>query len=359
MISAESTFVHEGLPGRVVFGRGTIAQVPAEAERLGTERVLVVTSPEQEDQGQGLAERLGPQSAGAYPRAVMHVPVGVAREAVDHVRRGGVDGLVALGGGSAIGLAKAVALETGLPVLAVPTTYAGSEMTPVWGLTDEGGKRTGRDRRVLPRTVVYDVDLSSTLPAELSATSAVNALAHAVEALWAPDRSPVTDLMAGSAAEALVPALEVVTGDPGDPDARARLSYGAWLAGSCLGMTTMSLHHKLCHVLGGTFDLPHAWTHTVLLPHVIAFNLPAAPEARERLTRALADDDPAALLLRVLDRLGLRRGLRDLGMPEDGIELAVSRTMDAAYANPREVTETDLRDLLGRAFTGAGPTDVP
>lgn len=355
MIAADSSFVHQGLASRVVFGRGTIAQVTDEVVRLDLNRVLVVTSPEQEAQGNDLAAQLGKRTRDTFAEATMHVPASVAAAAGALARDIAADGVVALGGGSAIGLAKAVALETSLPILAIPTTYAGSEMTPVWGLTDGQRKRTGRDTRVLPKTVVYDLDLTTSLPADLSVTSAVNALAHAVEAMYAPDGSPVVSLTAESAASALLSGIDAIATAPDDMDARARLTYGAWLAGSCLGATTMSLHHKLCHVLGGLYDLPHAWTHTVLLPYVMRYNLAVAADARERLSRAVGSEDPPGVLVELLGRHGLRRSLADLGMTFGDIDRAVDQAVGSAYPNPREVTAPEVTRILSAALCGDDP----
>jgi maleylacetate reductase len=288
--------------------------------------------------------------------ARMHVPVEVARRARDLAAELGADGCVAVGGGSAVGLGKAIALEHDLPVIAVPTTYAGSEMTPVWGLTEGGQKRTGRDVRVLPRSVLYDPELTLTLPAQLSATSGMNAIAHAVEGLYAPDATPIISLMAEEGVRAMAGALPRVVADGADLDARSDAQYGAWLCGAVLAATTMSLHHKLCHTLGGTLDLPHAQTHTVVLPHALAYNQPAAPEAVAALARALGGDpDPARALWELAGRLGAPRSLRELGMAEDDIPRIAELAVANPYANPRPVTRDGIEALLWTAWTGAPP----
>ncbi|MEU4896314.1 maleylacetate reductase [Streptomyces sp. NPDC044780] len=348
-------FIHENRPGRVVFAAGARARLPEETDRLGLHRLIVVCTPGHADLAAELAAPLGDRIADLHPHATMHVPAAVAAETVARAREIGADGCLAIGGGSAIGLAKAVAKDTGLPIVAVPTTYAGSEMTPIWGLTTDGRKTTGRDPRVLPSVVVYDPELTTTLPSALSVTSGVNALAHAAEALYAPDSSPIHTLMAAEAARALADALPRVVADPDDIDARSDALYGAWLAGSVLGATTMSLHHKLCHILGGTFNLPHAETHTAVLPHVLAFNLPAAPAARTALETALDTTEPASQLFHLARSLGADMSLTALGMPEDGVETVVSQALAHPYANPRLITEADVRRILGRALTGAAP----
>lgn len=301
-------FSYESRPGRVVFRAGAaVSATPGEVERLGLRRVLVVCGTRGADTARAVADALGPACAGLHDRARMHVPAEVADAAVRAARAVGADGCVAVGGGSSIGLGKAIALRTGLPLIAVPSTYSGSEMTPVWGLTENGVKRTGRDAKVLPRSVVYDPELTLSLPVPLSVTSGVNAIAHAVEALYAPDTSPLIALMAEEGVRAMAGALPAVASDPASRAARGRALYGAWLCGSCLGTTTMGLHHKLCHVLGGTFGLPHAETHTVVLPYALAYNASAAPEAAAAVARALDAVDAPTALWELAGRLGAPR----------------------------------------------------
>jgi maleylacetate reductase len=349
-------FIHQSQPGRVVFGAGRRAGLREEAVRLNLRRLLVLATPGGAETAAEVVAPLGDLIAELYPHAVMHVPAGVAAKAVQRARDLAVDGCVAVGGGSAIGLGKAVAKETGLPLLAVPTTYAGSEMTSIWGITDGGRKRTGRDPRVQPVTVIYDPELTLTLPAAVSAASGVNALAHSAEALYAPDASPIVSLMAGESARALAAALPRVIADPADVGARAEALYGAWLAGVCLGSTTMSLHHKLCHILGGTFDLPHALTHANVLSHVLAYNLPAAPEAAAALRTALGTDDPAAGVYRLVTDLGVAKPLHELGLPADGIETVVELAVAEPYANPRPVTADAVRTIIYEAYHGTPPS---
>jgi maleylacetate reductase len=349
-------FTYSALPMRVVFGPGSLASLPDEVAALGLTRVLVLCSPEQEVTGKQVADALGDRAAGVLPEARMHVPVEVARRARELAAELGADGCVAVGGGSAVGLGKAIALEHDLPVIAVPTTYAGSEMTPVWGLTEGGQKRTGRDLRVLPRSVVYDPELTLTLPAGLSATSGMNAIAHAVEGLYAPDATPIVSLMAEEGTRALAAALPRVVADGGDLDARGEAQYGAWLCGAVLAATTMSLHHKLCHTLGGTLDLPHAQTHTVVLPHALAYNQPAAPGAVAALSRALGGvPDPAQELWELAGRLGAPRSLAELGMQEDDIPRIADLAVANPYANPRPVTRDGVEALLRAAWAGEPP----
>ncbi|MFE7036273.1 maleylacetate reductase [Streptomyces sp. NPDC057621] len=341
---------------RVVLRPGaSVTATAGEVERLGLRRVLVVSGARGEDTAKAVADSLGDLCAGVHAQARMHVPAEVADRAVEVARESGADGCVAVGGGSSIGLGKAIALRTGLPLIAVPSTYSGSEMTPVWGLTEHGAKRTGRDPSVLPRSVVYDPDLTLSLPVPLSVTSGVNAVAHAVEALYAPDTSPLIALMAEEGVRAMTSALPEIAAEPSDPEARGRALYGAWLCGSCLGATTMGLHHKLCHVLGGTFGLPHAETHTVVLPYALAFNAPAAPAAVQALNRALGTDDAPNALWTLAGDLGAPRSLAGLGLTEADLKGAAELVAGQAYANPRLVTAQDALTVLEAAFAGRAP----
>lgn len=349
-------FVFESMACRVVFGSGTLASAGAEIERMGGRRALILTTPRQVAKSKELATSLGALHAGIFSSAVMHTPVDVTERALAVMRACKADTLVSLGGGSATGLGKALALRTGVNQLCIPTTYAGSEMTPILGETKGGLKTTLRDLTVLPETVLYDVDLTLALPVDVSVASGFNAMAHAVEALYARDQNPVTSLMAESAIQALARALPAIAAQPDDPVARAEALYGAWLGGTCLGTVGMALHHKLCHTLGGTFDLPHAETHTIVLPHVLAYNAPAIPEAMVRIARAVGAGDGAQGLYDLAGRLNARRALCDIGMPASGIETAADLAMNNAYWNPRELERDAIRHLIARAWSGDAPS---
>lgn len=348
-------FVYVAQPSRVVFGAGALSQLGAEIERLGASRALVLSTPEQADSARRVAALLGGRAAGLFAKAVMHVPIETAREARDEARRLGADCAVAIGGGSTTGLGKAIALESGLPILAIPTTYAGSEMTPIYGLTEGGVKKTGRDPRVLPRTVIYDPELTLTLPLGLTVTSALNAIAHAAEGLYAHDGNPITGLMAEEGIRACAAALPRLAADARDLDARGDALYGAWLCGSVLGAVAMGLHHKLCHTLGGSFGLPHAEVHTVILPHALAYNAAQAPAAMHAIARALGTDDAAAGLVALAARHGAPTSLKAIGMPADGLDHAADLAAQTPYPNPRPLDRDALRALLQRAFDGSPP----
>jgi len=350
-------FVYTAQPARVLFGAGTLGRLEPEVERLGARRALVLCTPNQRALAEQAAQLLGERAAGVYDRAAMHVPVETVRDAMAHAGRLQADCAVAIGGGSTTGLGKALALDGGLPIVAVPTTYAGSEMTSIYGLTENGIKTTGKDPRVLPRTVIYDPELSLALPVPLSAASGLNAIAHAAEGLYARDGNPVMALMAEEAIRALAGGLRRVVARPRDLDARGDCLYGAWLAGTVLGNVGMALHHKLCHVLGGSFNLPHAQTHAIVLPHALAYNAAAAPLAMAGLARALgcAPADAPRALYDLAGELAVPRALRDIGLRAQDLDRAADLALAHPYWNPRPVEREALRGLLQAAYNGAPP----
>lgn len=348
------TFTYQMLPARVVFGQGTRKRLAEEADRLGVRRLLVLSTPEQTALADEVCRLLGTKAAGTFDRATMHTPVDVTERALEVVKAHNVDGLVAVGGGSTTGLGKAIALRTDLPQIVLPTTYAGSEMTPILGETQDGRKVTQRSPKIQPEVVIYDVDLTLSLPPAISALSAFNAIAHAAEALYAPDGNPIVALMAEEGVRAIADALPRVMRAPGDVDARRSLLYGAWLCACCLGATTMGLHHKLCHTLGGLFDLPHAQTHAIVLPYALAYNASRIPEALERLARAMKASDAVDAIFRLERDCGIPLALRDIGMPESGIASTVAQALANPYANPRAVDADSLSEMLTRAWRGQG-----
>ena len=354
-------FIYNSLPARVIFGHGTISQVADEVRQLGCRRALVIASPQQRQDAQRLADSLGNLAAGVFAGAAMHTPTEVTAEAMAIVRYLDADCTVALGGGSAIGLGKAIALRTDMPQIVVPTTYAGSEATPIIGETEADRKTTQRTMKVLPEVIVYDTDLTLTLPPAMTVTSGMNAIAHAVEALYARDANPVISLLAEQGIAMLARALPSIVKDPTDKQARSDAQYGAWACGTCLGAVGMSLHHKLCHVLGGSFGLPHAETHTVILPHATAYNAAAAPEAMDRIARALGAAHAAQGLHDLARRLGAPTSLREIGMPEAGLDQAADIAVSNPYWNPRPIEQRGIRALLHAAYLGSSPvaTSIP
>jgi maleylacetate reductase len=348
-------FVYNALPSRVVFGQGTLARIADEVRLLGCARALVLTTPQQSAAGEDLAAQLGDVSAGIFSGAVMHTPVDVTERAMAALREYDADCLLAIGGGSTIGLGKAIALRTDLPQIVVPTTYAGSEATPILGQTEDGVKTTQRDGRILPEVIVYDVDLTLTLPASLTVTSGLNAIAHAVEGLYSREANPLISMLAEDGIRAIVSALPRIRENASDVDARSDALYGAWACGVTLGVVGMALHHKLCHTLGGTFDLPHAETHSVILPHAMAYNAGATGAAMDRVARAIGCDDAPSGMWALAESLGAPMTLAELGMPRAGIERAIELVLANPYWNPEPLDAARLRGLLEAAYEGRSP----
>jgi alcohol dehydrogenase class IV len=348
-------FVHRTVEQRVVFGSGTRQRIAEEANLAGITRAMVVSTAGQAPRANELAALLGDRCQLRFSRARMHTPVAMTDEAVALAAEHRIDGVVAVGGGSAIGLAKAIALRTDAVQIVLPTTYSGSEMTDIVGQTTGGVKQTTRDPKVLPEVIVYDVELTSTLPAVVSVTSGANAMAHAIEGLYAENSTPLIALIAEEGIRALSSALPRFAHVLDDLPARADALYGAWLCGMVLGATSMALHHKLCHVLGGTFDLPHAETHAVLLPHTVAYNAPAAPAAMARAARALDAGDVPSRLFDLIRDGGAPVSLRALGLPVDALERATDMALLNPYWNPRPLERDGIRGLLDDAWHGRRP----
>jgi alcohol dehydrogenase class IV len=348
-------FVYTALPGRVVFGIGALDKLDEEVERLGAQRALVLSTPEQRASAEDIARRLRSRAAGVYDKAVMHVPIETAEAARQVAAELKADCCIAIGGGSTTGLGKAIALTSSLPILAIPTTFAGSEMTPIQGITADGVKKTVRDLRMLPKTVIYDPNLLLSLPAHIAGPSGMNAIAHAVESLYAQDANPITSIMAEESIRALARSLPAVVSEPKNVEARARALYGAWLAGAVLGSVGMALHHKLCHTLGGTWNLPHAQTHTIVLPHATRYNAGHTPEAMQAIARALGADDAARGLYDLAQSIGAPLALKDIGMPESGLDRAADLAVTNPYWNPRPLDRAALRELLQAAWEGRRP----
>ncbi|HEY1282543.1 MAG TPA: maleylacetate reductase [Acidimicrobiales bacterium] len=349
-------FTYEALPGRVVFGIGAVGDVRAEVARLGIEHTFVIADAQAKAIGDDIVAALGPAVAVRWDEVAQHVPVELAERARAAAAEAGADGLVCVGGGSSTGLAKAIALTSGRPILAVPTTYAGSEMTPIYGLTGQH-KQTGRSVDVVPKVVVYDPALTVGLPAAVTGPSGFNALAHCVEALYGPGANPVTSLMALEGIGAIGRSLAAAVADGSDLDARTDLLYGAWLAGVALGATGTALHHKVCHALGGTYDLVHGDVNAVMLPHAVAYNTPGAREEMGRVASALgvSDGDAAGALYDLAVAIGAPTGLEAIGMPYEGLDEAAERTVADTTVNPVPVTVDGVRSMLERAWKGTRP----
>ncbi|WP_019956400.1 maleylacetate reductase [Yoonia vestfoldensis] len=344
-------FVFPGIATKVIFGHGTLAQVGDAVRSLGRGKALVLSTPQQADQARDVVDRLGALAAGTFTEAAMHTPVDVTDRAVAAYQAAGADCVVAIGGGSTTGLGKAIAVRTSADQVVIPTTYAGSEMTDILGETDKGEKTTRRDPAIRPELVIYDVDLTLGLPVSMTVTSALNAIAHAVEGLYAADANPITDMMALESIRAFKRGLPEVVADPANTEARAEVLYGAWLGSTTLGYVSMALHHKLCHVLGGSFGLPHAETHAIMLPHTAGFNAIAVPE-QLRPVAELMGGTVGGGLWDFAKALGAPLRLSDLGLEEPDLDRAAEIATRQPYANPRKFTRDDIKTILTDAWRG-------
>ncbi|MBB3810387.1 maleylacetate reductase [Pseudochelatococcus contaminans] len=348
------TFICTVNPARVVFGRGTLGNVASEVTRLGCKRALVLATPFQKADAERLAAQLGELAAGVFAGAAMHTPVSVTEEAVAAFAGIGADCVVSYGGGSTIGLGKAIAWRNDTPQIVVATTYAGSEVTPILGETEGGLKTTRRDPRILPETVIYDPELTTGLPVAMSVASGLNAMAHAVEALYAQDRNPIASLQAVEGIRALKQALPRIVETPHDIEARSGALYGSWLCGTVLGSVGMALHHKLCHTLGGSFDLPHAETHAILLPHSAAYNAEAAATELAPVAELFGGSIGGGLY-DFAASLNAPLALRDIGLAESDLDRAADLAVKNPYWNPRPIERDAIRALLQSAWQGTRP----
>ena len=346
--STTLAFDHRSLAGEVRFGPGRLGEIAEVLDARGLTRVLLVDGLEVAVVRERLARLMGHRLIATLEHIAPHVPVADADAARALVRREGLDGVVALGGGSATGLAKAIALTDAVEIVALPTTYAGSEMTPIWGLTEGERKTTGHESRVAPRAVIYDPELTYSLPARATAASGMNALAHCAEALWSERATPLTDALAGEAIGLLATGLTAALARPADAEARSWALRGAWLGGICLAGAGTALHHKLCHVLGG-LGMPHAETHAAVLPEVTAFLAPAVPRALARIAAALGTADAVDGLRALRAELGLDATLADLGLRSDQVELVAELGAAASPRHPWPATRDDVLAILRAA----------
>jgi maleylacetate reductase len=348
------SFTYRGSAARILFGAGRRAEAGACVEKLGCSKALILSTPHQKGDAENLSDQLGDLSVGVFSRAAMHTPVEITEDAMETVKATGADCVVALGGGSTTGLGKAIAYRNGLPQVVIPTTYAGSEVTPILGQTEGGRKTTVRGDSILPEVVIYDPELTLGLPLAMSLTSGLNAMAHAAEALYAQDRNPVSSLMAREGLAAFKRSLPALVADCSDPTARADALYGAWLCGTVLGTVGMALHHKICHTLGGSFNIPHAETHAIMLPHTVGFNASAVPGALEPITD-LFGSTPGAGLYDFSKNIGAPQALKDLGLTEANLERASEIATENPYWNPRPIDRESIRKLLQDAWEGSRP----
>ncbi|GAA6206814.1 maleylacetate reductase [Cognatishimia sp. WU-CL00825] len=347
-------FSYKAGAARIEFGRGSFARLRDLVSDLACNRAVVLATAQQTEIAQSAQNHLGPTAAGLYARAVMHTPVEVTEDAVAYCDSVQADCLISVGGGSTTGLGKAISYRTGLPHIVVPTTYAGSEVTPILGQTEGGLKTTINDPKVLPNAVIYDPELTDSLPLKMSVVSGLNAMAHAAEALYAQNRNPISTVLATEGLSAMKDGLALIATDPNSKPGRDAALYGAWLCGTVLGQVGMALHHKICHTLGGSFNMPHAETHAVMLPHTIGYNAQAVPELLKPIARVF-DGEPGPALFNYAKSIGSPVALKDLGFNEADLDRAASIATSNPYWNPRPFDEASVREMLQNAFDGAAP----
>ena len=348
-------FTYKALPAHVTFGRGSRAKIGQELDRLGITRAILLSTPGQAPLAEEIAGEIGKRAATIFPGAAMHTPVDVTASALEAVASSKADGILSVGGGSTIGLGKAIALRTDLRQLVVPTTFAGSEMTPIIGQTENGVKTTQKTMRVLPEAVIYDPDLVTALPGRVAGPSGMNAIAHSVEGLYAEEANPIVSMMAEESIRSLGRALPLILDKPDEADAWDEAVYGAFLAGICLGSVGMAIHHKICHTLGGTFDLPHADIHCLMLPYSAAYNREATPDAMARIAKALDASDGPAALYELMQKTATKKSLKEFGLSEADLDKAADMSVKNPYYNPRPVTREGVREMLQAAYEGRVP----
>ena len=351
-------FEYKALPWNIIFGVGVLKRLPEELDKMGLSRALVLSTPFQSEQASEIASLLGDRASGLFDQAVMHVPGETVKAAIKLANSVKADCTVSLGGGSTTGLGKALVLKLDLPNIAIPTTYAGSEMTNIWGMTDNQRKVTGRDVKVLPDLTLYDPELTRTLPTDIAGPSGINAMAQAVVNVATDKPNPMISMMGTEAVRALAVSLPKVIENPDDMEARSDALFGACLAGATLGTGITSLHHRLCHTLGGTYNTPHAETHAILLPHSIAYNAAATPDGTRKLAEAIGHENPALGVFELLEKLGIPRRLADVGIKESDIDNIVETSLEKPLNNPEPVIASRLRNMLKNALYGHPPKAV-
>jgi maleylacetate reductase len=339
----------------VVFGDGALGRLPELLGQCGCRRPLILSTPGRGEAVAALLKSLLGPDVAMFMRAAAHVPVAVVEEAQRCAREVKADCTISFGGGSTTGLGKLLRLRDGLPQIAIPTTYAGSEMTNIWGVTENNSKQTGRDAGVLPVLVIYDPELLVPLPRSIAGPSALNAMAQAIANLPGFNDDPVPNLLAREAIAVIGRGLPRLLSAAPDVETCSEVLYGACLAGAALGAGRSGLHHRICHVLGGMFNLPHADTHAVILPYSIAFNRDAVPEATALIAGTLGVRDAAGGVYELMHLACRKPSLRALGLSEPDLDRASDTVLAAPVSNPAPVTKESIRRLLQDAFGGNPP----
>lgn len=355
------SFTHLAMPGRVVHGAGRVAELADEVAALGAERVMFCCTKSRVPAVKQLAATLGDRVAGICDAAKIFVPLTAVEPGREMAADLGADCLVSYGGGTAVGLAKAIALEQGQPIVSIVTTYSGSETTALQGIIGHDGVRVNyRDMRMLPRTLIYDPELMVDVPLDVSVASGFNSISHAVSSYLGKDANPVADMYSENGIRTMSAALVKLAENPRDIDARSDAMQGAWLCGMTIMSSGTTIHHKIAHVLGGGFDLPHGPTHAVVLPHSTSYNRDQAPDAMAGIGRAfgVAPEDAPNALFDLLGKSGAVESLRGLGLPESALDEAADRIMIDRYFNLRDYDRDAIRALLQDAWEGRPPSGV-
>ena len=351
----QNEFTTTSPPVKVIFKVGASKNSGEEISALGCSRALVLSTEFQRDIAQQLIANLGAKAVGLFADAQMHTPIDVTQKALEYAKKVEADCIIAIGGGSTTGLSKAIAYRTDLPQIIIPTTYAGSEATSILGQTENGIKTTVTANSIQPEVIIYDAELVRSLPVDMTITSALNAMAHAAEALYAKNRNPIATMQATEGLRAFANSLALVRDNPDNLEARGETLFGAWLCGSVLGQVGMALHHKLCHTLGGSFDLPHAQTHAILLPHTIAYNARAVSDLLTPVSEIFGADNAGTAIYQFAQSLDAPSALRELGLKKADLDQAVTIATKNPYWNPQPIEKAALRSLLQAAWEGSAP----
>ena len=350
-------FIHNSLPARVIFGIGTIASLGEEIVRLGAQKALFCCTPGREKETENLITPLNNISAGLCPIAEQYVPLPMVEEGRRIAKQRKADCVVSYGGGTSVGLAKAIALELEVPVVCAVTTFSGSETTNLQAILTDGLRVGYKSDWMLPRTIIYDPETAMGVPLSIMIPSGVNAIAHGVEACYAQGATPVNSLIASEGIGAMASALKRLASGQDNTESRGDGLYGAWLCGTSLGSAGVALHHKFAHVIGSTFDLEHSMAHTVALPYSVAYTTPGAPEAMRMIATALGatHKSAASALFELNQTIGAPTSLKEIGMPEDGIEKAAKMIADAPYPNPVPIEFDPILSMIEDAWHGRAP----
>lgn len=337
-----------------MFGAGRATQVNARLRELGLSSALVVTTESGQRRYAPVIEAMGETVKARFTGAQPHCPIDVAKAALNAYLSAKCDCVVSIGGGSTIGLGKYISVEAGAPHIALPTTLSGSEMTPLFGVLVDGEKRSRREPRALANTVVVDPVLAQSLPMRETATTGMNALAHCIEALYVPKSNPLTSQLALTGIDMLYRALTKLAVEPTDLEARTQAAYGATIGGLMVNSVGIGMHHRICHILGGRFEVPHGESNCVVLPHVLAYNASAVPEACAMM-ESMMGANPAVALQRLVRDLGAPVALSELGVPAERIAAIASEAFHHIDHNPLPVDETAVLKLLQASWAGEEP----